>query len=283
MGASMNGNVPFNLSECVNYEPGKNFESKSENAIFIYAETGVVFQGLVKSLERTFADIRITLSSFLPDSQDPDMGVGLVLLQTELITDLPDCIERCRTSFPNASITLMINGDGFASQGLNRLFCDRRIQGLLPFTLKLDIWLAAIWLLLNGGEYYPYGAMQSLEKLAKDGHARHQQPSLVEGKRGPMSGTKPIDTLTLREHQILELLSEGLQNKTIADRLSLSDHTVKVHVHNLIRKLKVHNRTQAAAVYRNHLDHESLQSAFSRNTERAFSRNTEITELMINI
>lgn len=283
MGTSMNSNVPFNLSECMNSEPGKNFESKSDNSIFIYAETGVVFQGLVKSLERTFADIRITLSSFLPDAQDPDPGIGLVLLQTELITDLPDCIERCRICFPNASITLMINGDGCASQGLNRLFCDRRIQGLLPFTLKLDIWLAAIWLLLNGGEYYPYGVMQSLEKLAKDGHTRHQQPSLADGKRAHLSAAKPIDTLTLREHQILELLSEGLQNKTIADRLSLSDHTVKVHVHNLIRKLKVHNRTQAAAVYRNHIDHESLQSAFSWNTERAFSRNTEITDLIINI
>ena len=75
----MNSNVPFNLSECMNSEPGKNFESKSDNSIFIYAETGVVFQGLVKSLERTFADIRITLSSFLPDAQDPDPGIGLVL------------------------------------------------------------------------------------------------------------------------------------------------------------------------------------------------------------
>ena len=49
---------------------------------------------------------------------------------------------------------------------------------------------------------------------------------------------------------MLGLLSQGLQNKLIADRLELSEHTVKVHVHNLIRKLHVHNRTQAAAVFR---------------------------------
>ncbi|MGH6862017.1 MAG: response regulator transcription factor, partial [Phyllobacterium sp.] len=60
----------------------------------------------------------------------------------------------------------------------------------------------------------------------------------------------------------LELLSEGLQNKIIADRLTLSEHTVKVHVHNLIRKLRVHNRTQAAAVYRNTREQEVFQSSF---------------------
>jgi DNA-binding NarL/FixJ family response regulator len=45
-------------------------------------------------------------------------------------------------------------------------------------------------------------------------------------------------------------MSDGLQNKIIAVKMELSEHTVKVHVHNIIRKLKVHNRTQAAAVFR---------------------------------
>ncbi|NGP18396.1 response regulator transcription factor [Devosia chinhatensis] len=56
--------------------------------------------------------------------------------------------------------------------------------------------------------------------------------------------------LTPRERQVLELLSEGYQNKLIADRMALSEHTVKVHVHNLITKLRVTNRTQAAAALR---------------------------------
>jgi DNA-binding NarL/FixJ family response regulator len=56
--------------------------------------------------------------------------------------------------------------------------------------------------------------------------------------------------LSTREGQVLELMSEGLQNKLIAAKMELSEHTVKVHVHNIIRKLKVHNRTQAAAVFR---------------------------------
>jgi len=54
--------------------------------------------------------------------------------------------------------------------------------------------------------------------------------------------------LTVREHGVLKLMAEGLPNKTIADRLSISDATVKVHVTNLFHKLQVASRTEAIAV-----------------------------------
>ncbi len=44
---------------------------------------------------------------------------------------------------------------------------------------------------------------------------------------------------------MLELVSHGLQNKTIAAELSLSEHTVKLHMHHIIGKLGVRNRTEA--------------------------------------
>jgi DNA-binding NarL/FixJ family response regulator len=40
-----------------------------------------------------------------------------------------------------------------------------------------------------------------------------------------------------------------LQNKVIAAALKLSENTVKIHLHNIIRKLGAHNRTEAAAMY----------------------------------
>jgi two-component system nitrate/nitrite response regulator NarL len=52
--------------------------------------------------------------------------------------------------------------------------------------------------------------------------------------------------LSLRERAILDLLSEGLANKEIANRLGISDSTVKVHVKAVLRKLQLRNRTQAA-------------------------------------
>ena len=57
----------------------------------------------------------------------------------------------------------------------------------------------------------------------------------------------PID-LTLREREILALLSEGLDNDAIATRLHLSTHTVRTHVANILRKLGVRSRAEAARV-----------------------------------
>jgi DNA-binding NarL/FixJ family response regulator len=54
--------------------------------------------------------------------------------------------------------------------------------------------------------------------------------------------------LTAREKEILSLIAQGLCNKDIADKLFLSLHTVKNHVRNIIQKLAVEDRTQAAVL-----------------------------------
>jgi two-component system nitrate/nitrite response regulator NarL len=53
--------------------------------------------------------------------------------------------------------------------------------------------------------------------------------------------------LTRREIEILQLVSEGLSNKEIGSRLSITEGTVKNHVHNALEKLQLENRIQAAA------------------------------------
>ncbi len=52
--------------------------------------------------------------------------------------------------------------------------------------------------------------------------------------------------LTTREKQVLTLLASGLSNKVIALKLGISYCTVKVHVKNILSKLKLHSRLQAA-------------------------------------
>jgi DNA-binding NarL/FixJ family response regulator len=54
-----------------------------------------------------------------------------------------------------------------------------------------------------------------------------------------------IEPLTARELEVLRLLSEGLPNKTIAQRLNISEHTVKFHVNAILGKLGVESRTEA--------------------------------------
>lgn len=53
------------------------------------------------------------------------------------------------------------------------------------------------------------------------------------------------EPLTPREIQVLELMAEGLPNKTIAARLGISDQTVKFHVASIAGKLDAANRTDA--------------------------------------
>ena len=53
------------------------------------------------------------------------------------------------------------------------------------------------------------------------------------------------EPLTAREVEVLELLAEGLSNKAIAARLSISDQTVKFHVASICGKLDAANRTDA--------------------------------------
>jgi len=55
------------------------------------------------------------------------------------------------------------------------------------------------------------------------------------------------DSLTKREREIISLLFLGLANKTIADRLYISEKTVKTHLNSIFRKLKVKNRSQVLA------------------------------------
>ncbi len=53
------------------------------------------------------------------------------------------------------------------------------------------------------------------------------------------------EDLTAREREVLRLLAEGLPNKTIAQRLDISEHTVKFHVNAILGKLGVGSRTEA--------------------------------------
>jgi DNA-binding NarL/FixJ family response regulator len=55
----------------------------------------------------------------------------------------------------------------------------------------------------------------------------------------------PVEELTPRELEVLQLLAEGLPNKSIAGRLNISEHTVKFHVNAILGKLDVRSRTEA--------------------------------------
>ena len=79
--------------------------------------------------------------------------------------------------------------------------------------------------------------------------------TIIEGLRtflpspkeeGVATGAAPAPTkLSKRQKQLILMLDQGLSNKDIADKLTISEHTVKVHFWRLFRRLGVNSRTQA--------------------------------------
>jgi DNA-binding NarL/FixJ family response regulator len=62
------------------------------------------------------------------------------------------------------------------------------------------------------------------------------------------SGPKQTEKLTPREREVLELVATGASNLEIAERLVIAENTVKVHLRNMLDKLQVRNRQQAAGL-----------------------------------
>src|SRR4029450_2930899 len=99
-------------------------------------------------------------------------------------------------------------------------------------------------------------ALEELERLGARPLAAAVARKLRElGVRGLARGPRPTTranpaNLTARELEVLGLLVEGRSNRQIAEQLFISDKTASVHVTNLLAKLGVHSRLEAAAMAR---------------------------------
>ena len=85
-----------------------------------------------------------------------------------------------------------------------------------------------------GESYVPPMLAASLLLEMREAQSQNQQPS------------SPLDELTPREREILEGLAAGLSNKEIGEKLFLSEKTVKHYMTNILQKLQVRNRVEAA-------------------------------------
>ena len=86
------------------------------------------------------------------------------------------------------------------------------------------------------------------ETLADARAARFTHDAFVVVPDGASAVEPPADPLTRRELEVLGLMAEGLPNKAIANRLGISDQTVKFHVASIIGKLAAANRTEAVRI-----------------------------------
>jgi signal transduction histidine kinase/DNA-binding CsgD family transcriptional regulator len=95
-----------------------------------------------------------------------------------------------------------------------------------------------------------FGLRDMQERIAQAGGRWHviSRPGAGTTVKAILPRSEPPFVLTRREHEVLRLLVEGLTNRAIAEKLSVSIETVKSHVHHIMQKLQVNDRTQAAVV-----------------------------------
>jgi DNA-binding CsgD family transcriptional regulator len=131
-----------------------------------------------------------------------------------------------------------------------------RVAASINTQLNAQPWLTHTWLALAQVLGRRGGTARLTEAATLAGRAAAQARRLDQpGPRGAadtllaaLTAQRRVDDpLTTREHEIAGLLAAAMSNRQIADRLVLSERTVESHVHNILRKLRVANRTQLTA------------------------------------
>jgi DNA-binding NarL/FixJ family response regulator len=141
-------------------------------------------------------------------------------------------IEALRRAIPDTPLVIVAETD---SPQRARQILSTGARGFLPASLSLRVLMGAIDLVLAGGVYVPSTLIESSS----------QRSGSWQGNGAPH---EPWSELTRRQRDVLALISQGKSNKLIADALTMSESTVKAHVKQIIKRLNVANRTQAALV-----------------------------------
>jgi DNA-binding NarL/FixJ family response regulator len=108
---------------------------------------------------------------------------------------------------------------------------ERHVRGYIPTSLPLHVAVEAMRLVRAGGVYVPASSLIASQK------------SQVETDN---DNPKAVSMFTTRQLAVIAALRKGKANKIIAYELNMRESTVKVHVRNIMKKLKARNRTEVA-------------------------------------
>jgi DNA-binding NarL/FixJ family response regulator len=140
-----------------------------------------------------------------------------------------EALRQIRAAWPEAKVVMLTASDDEAN-----LFkaSEAGASGYLLKSLKADEFLEML-----------HGLERGEAAMTRQTTAR-LLAGLTRAAHQPVPGP---DALTPQEIRLLQHMANGLGNKAIAQAMAVSENTVKYHIKNILQKLGVHNRTEAAA------------------------------------
>ena len=190
--------------------------------------------GITRLLETWAHVMGFTVNAVLPEALPQSSNCEMIIVSVGS-TSIEDAqchilLDNVRKLMPGAS--LIIISDREDLQEVRTAF-QEGASGFMPTTIEPVLAFQVLSFIKSGGTFFP--------------------PSVLSTCIDEVTVHKPVRdcTLTIKQEEVFALLRQGYSNKVIANRLSLSEATVKLHARRIMQKFRVKNRTQLAVAAMN--------------------------------
>jgi DNA-binding NarL/FixJ family response regulator len=220
--------IPINEAQLRTREPGAG--AKADRFIAVIESRTFVREVIRRSMQPAFSLPVVTCSTAWElEPRLCNASAQLVILS---LMDASEeaCVRALKVLaelVPSVPIVVIAPSD---EANLARTALGHGAKGYIPCTMGFDMAVEAVRFVLVGGTYVPMNCLLATDQLGLP--------------KPPDSGRSRI--VTTREFAVIGAIRQGKPNKVIAHELKIAESTVKVHVCNVMRKLKAKNRTEVA-------------------------------------
>jgi len=215
-------------------------------ATFIVGKSVLIREGIARILSaanfRTLASVSCA-EDLPPNKLHPHPSLVLIVHAGDDFESAVEQIELLRERHPKARIAVV--ADHYRLDEMVSAF-RAGASGYFIDVMTCDVFVKSIELVMMGETIFPPAFMLSILDSGRDHlskaapHNDNDRAITFKAERGVTQQLSP------RERTIMQCLIAGDSNKSIARKIDIAEATVKVHVKAILRKIRVHNRTQAA-------------------------------------